>query len=247
MASLCVSPAENAPPPWILGSRSVREARTSQRRCGRLLTVYVGVKHPIVSASPSASPRWAPSEAGAVPFGWPSRGITGHAEAVKAAVSIPDDLFREIDARARALNLSQSAFLARAGPRVPLGPPSQGGRDERVERGDRARGSARRRAGTDGRTTAHQDRAARQGAAAMIRRGQRLPDRDAEQGRSRDTGGHRAEGPHREGGCRDPLVSPPRWLIARRRQRSTAPQWDSRTVGHPDPPCTLPRARDIIA
>ncbi len=33
---------------------------------------------------------------------------------MKAAISIPDDLFREIDARARALNLSRSAFLARA-------------------------------------------------------------------------------------------------------------------------------------
>ena len=33
---------------------------------------------------------------------------------MKAAISIPDDLFREIDARARALKLSRSAFLARA-------------------------------------------------------------------------------------------------------------------------------------
>jgi predicted transcriptional regulator len=33
---------------------------------------------------------------------------------VKAAISIPDDLCREIDARARSLNLSRSAFLARA-------------------------------------------------------------------------------------------------------------------------------------
>ena len=41
-------------------------------------------------------------------------GITGHTGTVKAAISIPDDLFREIDARARALNLSRSAFLARA-------------------------------------------------------------------------------------------------------------------------------------
>ena len=34
--------------------------------------------------------------------------------AVKAAISIPDDLFREIDARARVLKLSRSALLARA-------------------------------------------------------------------------------------------------------------------------------------
>jgi predicted transcriptional regulator len=33
---------------------------------------------------------------------------------VKAAISIPDDLFRAIDARARALKLSRSAFLAKA-------------------------------------------------------------------------------------------------------------------------------------
>ena len=40
--------------------------------------------------------------------------MTGHTLAMKAAISIPDDLFREIDARARALNLSRSALLARA-------------------------------------------------------------------------------------------------------------------------------------
>jgi predicted transcriptional regulator len=33
---------------------------------------------------------------------------------VKIAISLPDDLFREIDARARALKLSRSAFLAKA-------------------------------------------------------------------------------------------------------------------------------------
>lgn len=33
---------------------------------------------------------------------------------MKTAISLPDDLFREIDRRARALNLSRSAFLARA-------------------------------------------------------------------------------------------------------------------------------------
>ena len=33
---------------------------------------------------------------------------------MKTAISLPDDLFREIDARARALDLSRSAFLARA-------------------------------------------------------------------------------------------------------------------------------------
>jgi predicted transcriptional regulator len=40
--------------------------------------------------------------------------MTGHTLEVKAAISIPDDLFHEIDARARVLNLSRSAFLARA-------------------------------------------------------------------------------------------------------------------------------------
>jgi metal-responsive CopG/Arc/MetJ family transcriptional regulator len=33
---------------------------------------------------------------------------------VKVAISLPDDLFRAIDTRARALKLSRSAFLARA-------------------------------------------------------------------------------------------------------------------------------------
>jgi predicted transcriptional regulator len=33
---------------------------------------------------------------------------------VKIAISLPDDLFREIDARARTLKLSRSAFLAKA-------------------------------------------------------------------------------------------------------------------------------------
>ena len=33
---------------------------------------------------------------------------------MKTAISLPDDLFREIDARARALKLSRSAFLAQA-------------------------------------------------------------------------------------------------------------------------------------
>ena len=33
---------------------------------------------------------------------------------MKTAISLPDDLFRQIDARARALKLSRSAFLARA-------------------------------------------------------------------------------------------------------------------------------------
>jgi predicted transcriptional regulator len=33
---------------------------------------------------------------------------------VKTAISIPDDLFREIDSRARSLKLSRSALLARA-------------------------------------------------------------------------------------------------------------------------------------
>lgn len=33
---------------------------------------------------------------------------------MKTAISLPDDLFEEIDARARALKLSRSAFIARA-------------------------------------------------------------------------------------------------------------------------------------
>jgi predicted transcriptional regulator len=33
---------------------------------------------------------------------------------VKTAISLPDDLFRRIDARARTLKLTRSAFLARA-------------------------------------------------------------------------------------------------------------------------------------
>jgi predicted transcriptional regulator len=33
---------------------------------------------------------------------------------VKTAISLPDELFREIDARAKALNVSRSALLARA-------------------------------------------------------------------------------------------------------------------------------------
>jgi hypothetical protein len=35
-------------------------------------------------------------------------------DAMKTAISLPDELSREIDARARALKLSRSAFLARA-------------------------------------------------------------------------------------------------------------------------------------
>lgn len=41
-------------------------------------------------------------------------GITGHTHAMKTAVSMPDDLFAAIDARAKALKLSRSALLARA-------------------------------------------------------------------------------------------------------------------------------------
>jgi predicted transcriptional regulator len=33
---------------------------------------------------------------------------------MKTAISLPDDLFRELDARAKALRLSRSALLARA-------------------------------------------------------------------------------------------------------------------------------------
>lgn len=42
------------------------------------------------------------------------RGITGNTKFMKTAISLPDELFREIDARAKTLNLSRSALLARA-------------------------------------------------------------------------------------------------------------------------------------
>lgn len=41
-------------------------------------------------------------------------GNTGHTRGMKTAVSLPDDLFRLVDARARALKISRSALLAKA-------------------------------------------------------------------------------------------------------------------------------------
>ena len=38
--------------------------------------------------------------------------MTGHTIAVKTAISLPDDLFRAVDARARALKVSRSGLLA---------------------------------------------------------------------------------------------------------------------------------------
>src|SRR5207244_8555070 len=43
-----------------------------------------------------------------------SDGNTGHTSGMKSAVSLPDDLFREIDACARALKLTRSGLLATA-------------------------------------------------------------------------------------------------------------------------------------
>jgi predicted transcriptional regulator len=40
--------------------------------------------------------------------------MTGNTMATKTAISLPDDLFRAVDARARALKLSRSGLLARA-------------------------------------------------------------------------------------------------------------------------------------
>ncbi len=54
---------------------------------------------------------------------------------VKTAISLPDDLFRAIDARARALRLSRSAFLARAA-RELLG--REGPAEDATEAWDRA-------------------------------------------------------------------------------------------------------------
>ena len=41
-------------------------------------------------------------------------GMTGHTPRVKTAISLPDELFRAVEARARALKLSRSSLLARA-------------------------------------------------------------------------------------------------------------------------------------
>jgi len=43
-----------------------------------------------------------------------SDGNTGYTSGMKSAVSLPDDLFREIDACARALKLTRSGLLATA-------------------------------------------------------------------------------------------------------------------------------------
>jgi len=43
-----------------------------------------------------------------------SDGNTGYTRGMKSAVSLPDDLFREIDACARALKLTRSGLLATA-------------------------------------------------------------------------------------------------------------------------------------
>jgi predicted transcriptional regulator len=41
-------------------------------------------------------------------------GNTGNTRRMKTAISLPDELFRELDAKAKALKLSRSALLARA-------------------------------------------------------------------------------------------------------------------------------------
>ena len=41
-------------------------------------------------------------------------GHTGNTSSMKTAISLPDELFRAIDARAKALKVSRSALLARA-------------------------------------------------------------------------------------------------------------------------------------
>jgi len=40
--------------------------------------------------------------------------MTGNTQRVKTAISLPDELFRRIDARARSLRLTRSALLAQA-------------------------------------------------------------------------------------------------------------------------------------
>lgn len=41
-------------------------------------------------------------------------GITGHTQLMKTAISLPDDLFEAVDAKARALKISRSNLLAQA-------------------------------------------------------------------------------------------------------------------------------------
>jgi predicted transcriptional regulator len=43
-----------------------------------------------------------------------SSGNTGNTHGMKTAISLPDDLFWQVDAKARALKISRSALLARA-------------------------------------------------------------------------------------------------------------------------------------
>jgi predicted transcriptional regulator len=65
----------------------------------------------------AAAAERAPSCAGledVVCAGFDAPGNTGHTLGMKTAISLPDELFREIDARAKALKLSRSALLAQA-------------------------------------------------------------------------------------------------------------------------------------
>jgi len=43
-----------------------------------------------------------------------AQGITGYTQAMKTAISLPDDLFEAVDAKARALKISRSALFAEA-------------------------------------------------------------------------------------------------------------------------------------